>query len=65
MAQKEGLDLTTKRMILEDLLDKQQKDVAERDKNLAFLDEEYRYAALPKTLDSNIKRVTKFINSLQ
>ena len=56
------MDLTTKRMILEDLLEKQQKDVAIREQNLSFLEEEYRYPPLPKTLDSNIKRVTKFIN---
>jgi len=52
-------------MIMEDLLEKQEKDVAERLKNLSFFEENFRYPSLPKTLDSGMKRITKFINSLQ
>ena len=60
--QKEALDLFTKRIICEDLLEQQEKLVRERNTNLEYLEPECRRLVLPKTLNSKVDRIQKFIN---
>ena len=61
--QKEGLDRQTKRMIMEEMQEQQDRMLAERKINLTLLDpdpdpmQQQGRPALPKTLVSNMERI--------
>lgn len=59
--QKEGLDRQTKRMIMEEMQEQQERMLAERKINLALLEQGTR-PPLPKTLVSTMERIQKCIN---
>ena len=61
MQQKEGLDRQTKRMIMEEMQEQQERMLTERVINLALLEQATRPSP-PKTLVSNMERIQKFIN---
>lgn len=61
----EGLDRNTKRALLEELSEQQDKIVQERESNLQYFREDFRRPALPKDLNCEVKRIQKFINLLK
>eukprot|EP00347_Sterkiella_histriomuscorum_P001333 403372435 len=61
---KEILDRSTKKFLMEDMQEQQDKMLEERDINLVLLTQDYR-DSLPRTLCSKLDRIQKFINQLK
>lgn len=59
--EKEALDLGTKRMIMEEMMEQQERMLTERAQNLELLERGER-PALPKTVVSSLERSQRLLN---